>query len=98
MSRREDPADTVRREVLEETGLNVRVLRPLLIEHTPFLNRHLDVCFLCYAPPDAGEVKLSSELLSYRWIEVTDPVPLVRFHSRAIQAAEQQGVFAKGAS
>ncbi|MBX3062461.1 MAG: NUDIX hydrolase [Anaerolineae bacterium] len=95
MSRKEDPADTVRREVQEETGLNVQVIRPLLVEHTPFLSRHLDICYLCYAPVDAGEVKLSSELLAYRWIDPHESVPLVRFHARAVAAAFEQGVFTK---
>jgi 8-oxo-dGTP pyrophosphatase MutT (NUDIX family) len=90
MGRREDPGETVRREVLEETGLRVRVVCPLLVEHTPYLARHLDVCFLCVVEADNGPVTLSDELLDYRWIDPDQgELPLRRAHLRAINAARE---------
>lgn len=89
MDRGEDPADTVRREIAEETGLTIDIIAPILIEHPPYLRSHLDVAFLCVATNDsAGHIRLSSELLDYRWIDPTgDAMPLKRFHRRAIAAA-----------
>lgn len=43
---REDPAQCIVREIYEETGLNVRTVRPLLIENA-LLVRHLTVIYLC---------------------------------------------------
>jgi ADP-ribose pyrophosphatase YjhB (NUDIX family) len=93
MARHEDPAGTVRREVLEETGLRIAVLRPLLIEHTPYLPRHLDVAFLCHAPADAGTIRLSAELLDFRWEDpaLAAQIPMTRFDGRAIRAAMAHG-------
>ncbi len=90
MNRGEDPEDTVRREVLEETGLHIQTIKPLLIMRTPYLARHLDISYLCYAGPDAGVIRLSAELLSYRWIdpaELAHTIPMTRFHERTVQAA-----------
>jgi ADP-ribose pyrophosphatase YjhB (NUDIX family) len=88
MGHHEDPDETVQREVFEETGLRVKVVRPLLVEHTPFLARHLDVSYLCRVEPGSGEITLSNELLDYRWIDPDDDeVQLKRAHLRAIEAA-----------
>jgi 8-oxo-dGTP pyrophosphatase MutT (NUDIX family) len=90
MNRGEDPEDTVRREVLEETGLRIQPIKPLLIMRTPYLARHLDIAYLCQVGPEAGVIQLSAELLSYRWIdpaELAQAIPMTRFHERAVQAA-----------
>jgi len=87
MSRNEDPDQTVRREVLEETALRVEVIKPLIVMHTQFLARHLDIAYLCYAPPNAGEVHLSGELLAYQWADPADLPPMPLFHQRTAQAA-----------
>jgi ADP-ribose pyrophosphatase YjhB (NUDIX family) len=89
MDNREDPGDTVRREVFEETGLNVRVVRPLLVEHTPYLPRHLDVSYLCLLEDSNAEIKLSSELIDYRWVEFTELEKMLRFHQRTAIAARE---------
>lgn len=84
MGRHEDPDETVRREVWEETGLQVQVQRPLLVTHTKFMARHLDLAYACFAPqPNA--VKLNNELLDYRWIEPQTLPPMPLFHTRAVQ-------------
>lgn len=97
MNRGEDPDETVRREIREETALHVEVVKPLIVARTPYLSRHLDMAYLCYAPPDAGEIILSSELLAYRWIDPSEfeslqprALPMPRFHSRVIEFAGRE--------
>ena len=88
MNRNEDPADTIRRELHEETGLTVTVEEILLIQRTPEVSSHLDVAMLCRAAP--GPVTLSSELLAYRWCDPTDKAnmpKLIAFHRQVIKAA-----------
>jgi ADP-ribose pyrophosphatase YjhB (NUDIX family) len=90
MGRDEDPDETVRREVYEETGLRVQILKPLILSRTQFMRRHIDVAFLCYAPPDAGEIHLSGELLDHRWIDpyqISETPPMAHFHRRVIALA-----------
>jgi 8-oxo-dGTP pyrophosphatase MutT (NUDIX family) len=87
MARHEDPDETVRREVYEETALRIRVVKPLLIMRTAWLPRHLDLAYLCYAPRDAGEIRLSGELLAYQWIDPAQCPPMALFHERAVKAA-----------
>lgn len=88
MNRNEDPADTIRRELAEETGLQVTVEQIVLIQRTPDVSAHLDVAILCRALP--GPITLSGELLAYRWCDPTDTVilpKLVAFHRQVIGAA-----------
>jgi ADP-ribose pyrophosphatase YjhB (NUDIX family) len=90
MGRNEDPDETVRREVHEETGLRVQIVKPLILSRTRFMPRHIDVAYLCYAPPDAGEIRLSAELLDHRWIDpeqVSEKPPMAHFHQQVIALA-----------
>jgi 8-oxo-dGTP diphosphatase len=90
MARREDPEETIRREALEETGLHITVVRPLIVMRSRFVGRHLDMAYMCYAPAEVSQIRLSEELLSYRWInpeEALQTMPLIYFHRNAIQAA-----------
>jgi 8-oxo-dGTP diphosphatase len=87
MARYEDPDETVRREVYEETALRIRVVKPLLIMRTAWLPRHLDLAYLCYASREAGEIRLSNELLAYQWIDPAQCPPMALFHERAVKAA-----------
>ncbi len=84
MTRNENPEDTVRREVVEETGLQVEVVKPLLLENAPSLPRHLDVAYLCYVT--AGEIRLSGELLAYQWVDPLQAPPMPDFHARTAKA------------
>jgi 8-oxo-dGTP pyrophosphatase MutT (NUDIX family) len=91
LGRNEDPEDAVRREVLEETGLRVDVIKPLLCTRSRYLARHLDIAYLCKAPPDldSAAIRLSGELLAFRWVspfETPPGVPLIDFHRRALAA------------
>ncbi|MCC7206382.1 MAG: NUDIX hydrolase [Anaerolineae bacterium] len=99
IGRGEDPEDTVRREVLEETGLRIEVLKPLLCTRSRYLPRHMDIAYLCQAPPDLDEasIRLSEELLAYRWLDVLHAppdIPLIDFHRRALAmgAAEWRAI------
>lgn len=84
VERNEGPRDGLKRELREETGLDVIVLEPLLIEKS-LLPAHLDVAFLCRA---AGDVcRLSAELTNYRWTPLEDIPPLAPFHDAAVTAA-----------
>lgn len=56
---REDPAVCIVREIREETGLEVRVLRPLMIENA-VLVRHLTAIYLCEFV--RGEFRPSAEV------------------------------------
>ena len=85
MMRNENPDETVRREVSEETSLRIEVVKPLLIKHTSHLSRHLDMAYLCYAP--RGDVTLSSELLSYDWVDPLCTPPMAEFHGYVLRAA-----------
>jgi len=99
MSRREDPEDTIRREALEETGLSIEVLKPLVVMTATYVHNHLDIAYLCYAPDTRG-VRLSNELLAYRWCqpEALVDVRLSLFHHHVACAALDEiraGAFAR---
>ena len=89
MGRHEEPAETVCREVREETGLAVIPEKPLLVVRTPYLPMHLDIAFLCRLADgiDGRHIRLSSELLSYRWAAPDEIPPMASFSRRAVEAA-----------
>jgi 8-oxo-dGTP diphosphatase len=94
MSRDENPEDTVRRELYEETALRVEVLKLLLIERARGMPRHLDIAYLCYALP--GEIRLSGELLASEWIDPLHAPPMADFHTRVVRAALHERASARG--
>lgn len=90
MNRGEEPEQTIRREMLEETSLHITVIKPLLISRTRFMPAHLDVAYLCRPQGDhidREEIHLSSELLAYKWIDPRNPPPMAHFHTRVLRAA-----------
>jgi 8-oxo-dGTP diphosphatase len=85
IDRGEDPATCIVREFHEETGLRVRVVRPLIVNLSKEWRNHLTICFLCAleeGDPDA--VQLSYELSDYQWARLDDLPPLVQFHREAL--------------
>jgi 8-oxo-dGTP pyrophosphatase MutT (NUDIX family) len=94
MARNEEPQETVRREIWEETALHVEIVKPLLIAQAPSLKRHLDVAYLCLPPSDLDEgmIHLSNELLDYRWCDAQHAPPMGLFHRRVMQAATEEFV------
>lgn len=89
MNRDEDPARTVEREFAEETGLQVRAVRPLLVVLGRQWRRHLDVVYLVESVATGQTIHLCDELLSYRWAAPDELPPLVALHRRAIELALQ---------
>jgi 8-oxo-dGTP pyrophosphatase MutT (NUDIX family) len=83
VDRRENPAETVRRELLEELCLEVTV-GPVLVAEIGYGN-HLDLAYLCRAVSTIGA--LSRELLAYRWYDIQQLPKLYPFHHLAIQQA-----------
>ncbi len=88
VERRENPADTIVREVLEETGLRVRVVCPLLIDLGIHHPNHLDLAYLCEL--EGGEIRLSNEILGYRWSEPSELPKLFETQQRAVELALRQ--------
>lgn len=94
IARGEDPARTAEREILEETGLRVRAVRPVLALRSPQLRRHLDLVYFCQPEDGPQVICLSHELLSYRWAPLDALPPLVAFHERAIETLRAELVSA----
>lgn len=66
----EDPFEGLKREIKEETGLDVEVMNPLRIHHfTRDDGQKITmITFLC--KPVSGSVNLSNEHTEYLWIEM----------------------------
>jgi 8-oxo-dGTP diphosphatase len=84
---REDPAQTVKREVREELNLDIQINAILLVEVDG--RNHIDFAFLCSTVPDAQVGKLSRELLDYRWCNLDELPRLHRFHYQALMRAKE---------
>jgi len=82
----ENPSVGLAREIAEETGLEVEVLRPLLIDIARYSRRHLDIAYLCAARGDGSALALSRELLDYDWVAPDDVPRMVDFHQAAMDA------------
>lgn len=83
VDRREDPRDTVKRELREELGAVIQV-GPVLAVELGFGN-HLDLAYLCSLHSDVQ--RMSRELLGYAWRHVDDLPTLQSFHLHAITRA-----------
>lgn len=82
----ESPAQALKRELQEETGMEATIVSLLLMETGYYSRAHLDVAFLCRAQSDVRG--LSSELLDYRWTSLDEAPPMMPFHQAAILAAQ----------
>jgi 8-oxo-dGTP diphosphatase len=91
ISRNEDPARAVEREFYEETGLRVRAVRPLVVGLAADIRGHMDMIYLCVldGKRETMPIRLSNELLGYRWTPLDD-LPLLGDDQReAIQVARE---------
>lgn len=88
LERGEAPILALQRELREETGIQVSICYPLLIETGYYYRTHLDIAFLCRAESDVS--CLSSELLDYRWASLDDLPPMLPFHRAAILSSQYQ--------
>ncbi|PJF36228.1 MAG: ADP-ribose pyrophosphatase [Candidatus Thermofonsia Clade 1 bacterium] len=90
MNRGETPDQTVRRELLEETALQIEIVRPLIITKSHLLPHHLDIGYLCRLSAPDQPIRLSRELLAYRWFSPEEPLPpLSPFHAEVVRLARQ---------
>lgn len=86
LERNEPPAQGVQREILEETGMEVEIIAPLLVTQRYFRRDHLDIAYLCKPRSDITE--LSDELLAFEWVNLADLERVKPFHKAAIHAAQ----------
>ena len=67
--------DGVRREVFEETGIDLQVLHPIFThtsssEHNGAERQLVWIIFYCKPIDEAQQVKLSHEHMDYRWVPI----------------------------
>jgi ADP-ribose pyrophosphatase YjhB (NUDIX family) len=91
INRNEDPAHAVEREFLEETGLRVRAVCPLVIRLATDIRGHMDMIYLCELDGAREPIRLSKELLGYRWTPLDDLPPLGADQREALRAAREIG-------
>lgn len=87
LDRGENPAQAIEREFREETGLHVTAICPLLVERVPLLRGQMDIIYLCALNGDSQTIRLSNELLDYRWTALDALPPLFDSQHRAITQA-----------
>jgi len=66
----EDPAEGIRRETKEETGLDVQVLNPLSIKHFTREDGQVITMIIFLCKPFSKSVILSKEHTEYDWMEI----------------------------
>lgn len=79
-NRKEDPSQTVVRELQEELSIDVTIERVVSVQ---VLHNHVDVAYLCHTTDSVGQ--LSDELLSYQWFDIDKMPRILSFHFLAIQ-------------
>ncbi len=82
----ETPPETLKRELLEELGLEIEVGPLLLLERGA--GNHLDFAYLCRAGSEITHT--NAELLRWRWVEeseISQHLPMNPFHRRALEKA-----------
>jgi len=91
VERREEPYETIVREFEEETQLQVRVERPLLVRKKgTFRGNHVDISYLLRLTTADDTVKLSGELLSYGWFALDNLPPLNDFNRDVVQVLRKE--------
>ena len=85
MERREAPEACIKRELREETGLEVELGPIVLAYREPNLD-HVGIVYMARIVP--GPIRLSSEIMEAKWFDPADlPAPLRPFDSKGIGAA-----------
>lgn len=87
VNRREDPAQTVIRELHEELALRVTIERIIAVSVDPRMGNHIDIAYLCRTVDAVG--RLSRELLAYEWYDPDNMPRILKFHYQSIQTARQ---------
>jgi len=64
----ENPFDGLKREVLEETGLNVEIIMPLSIRHFTRSDKQTITMIIFLCKPLGTVVKLSKEHVAFDWV------------------------------
>jgi 8-oxo-dGTP diphosphatase len=85
MERREAPEVCIKRELREETGLEVDLGPVVLVYREPNLD-HIGIVYTARILP--GPIKLSSEIIEARWYDPAElPAPLRPYDRKGIAAA-----------
>ncbi|MFA6064458.1 MAG: NUDIX domain-containing protein [archaeon] len=68
MEHGENPTEGLKREVLEETNLQVKVIKPIFVHSEKNLNHAYLIVFECELI-GSEEIKLSPEHTEYKWVK-----------------------------
>jgi 8-oxo-dGTP diphosphatase len=90
VGRREEPAHALVREFQEETGIEVAIVRPIVVQIGQFWGKHLDISFLLEAISFPDEIQLSSELTNWGWFAFDELPSLGRFDQQVLDAVQKQ--------
>jgi ADP-ribose pyrophosphatase YjhB (NUDIX family) len=84
----EDPEQAVKREIDEETGLCVQVVRPLILKSLQHFSQ-INITYLCY--PTGGSYRANAEVASIRFFPLDDlPESLLPSERELIHRAIQK--------
>ena len=87
----EDPEDAVRREVLEETGLQVRLERLLQLFHTPADGGLANLVLVYAATISAGDLRAGDDADAVAWFQRDDLPRLAFLPTQALVKRWQAG-------
>jgi 8-oxo-dGTP diphosphatase len=68
----EDPKEGLKREVKEETGLEIEIIIPFSTRHFTRTNGQLIDLIIYYAKNKWGKVKLSEEHTEFEWVKLSN--------------------------
>ena len=76
----EEPIDGLRREIMEEAGIEVEVIKPISVFHIfrgeeTAENELVGIMYWCKT--DSEEIKISDEHSSYKWVEAGEALRII---------------------